>query len=65
MILKLELLTQNIKRRKNPTLTQSETRGETTEDSAWFRIYLPDFPENRALPEGGALVSAVVIRQVD
>ena len=28
-------------------------------------IYLPDFPQNRALPEGGALVSAVVTRQVD
>ena len=28
-------------------------------------IYLPDFPQNRALLKGGALVSAMVTYQVD
>ena len=32
---------------------------------AWFRISLHDFPQNRALSEGGDLVSAVVTCQVD
>ena len=70
-ILKLELLNhqwedQRRWRRKNPTHDPfGDKRRNHWSMRAWFRLYLPDFPKNRALLEGGALVSTMVTRQVD
>ena len=57
---------QRRRRRKNPTHDPfGNKRRNHRRMRAWFRISLLDFPQNRALLEGGALVSAVVTHQVD